>query len=188
MARLPERIEGGGLLLRRWRVEDAELLHRAVAESVDHLRPWMPWAAEEPQTIEQRRELIAEWTGDWERDGDVYLAVLLEDRVAGSAGLHRRRGPGVLEIGYWLHPAFVGRGHATHMARLLTGAAFTVEGIDRVEIRHDVANVRSGAIPARLGFTLLREIPNAAPARADAGTDRVWSVTREAWRLVSSNA
>jgi ribosomal-protein-serine acetyltransferase len=94
----------------------------------------------------------------------------------------------VLEIGYWLHPAFVGRGHATHLARLLTGASFTVDGIERVEIRHDVANVRSGAVPARLGFTLLRETPNAEPAPADAGTDRVWSVTREAWALVSSDA
>jgi RimJ/RimL family protein N-acetyltransferase len=76
----------------------------------------------------------------------------------------------------------------TVAVRLLTGAAFTVDGIDRVDIRHDVANVRSGGIPARLGFTMAEETPNRAPGPADTGTDRVWSMTREAWRLVSSDA
>ena len=37
--RLPERIEGDGLVLRRWRVEDAELLHEAVVDSVGTLSP-----------------------------------------------------------------------------------------------------------------------------------------------------
>ena len=188
MARLPESIECGPLLLRRWRVEDAELQERAVRESMEHLRPWMPWIADEPQPLERRRDTIAAWEREWEAGGDVYLALLHEGVVAGSAGLHRRRGPGALEIGYWLHPAFTGRGIATMAARLLTNAAFTVDGIDRVEIRHDVANVRRGAVPARLGFTMLRETPNAEPGPGDAGTDRVWSVTREAWRLVSSDA
>jgi RimJ/RimL family protein N-acetyltransferase len=188
MGRLPERVEGRGLLVRRWRVEDAEAQHRAVLESLEHLRPWMAWTAQEPLTVAGRRELIARWEREWASGGDVLLAVLHEGRVAGSAGLHRRGGPGVLEIGYWLHPAFVGRGHATALARLLTDAAFGVDGIQRVEIRHDVANVRSGAVPARLGYELLGEAPNREPAPADTGTDRVWSVTRAAWGLVSSDA
>jgi hypothetical protein len=56
--RLPERIEGDGLVLRRWREEDAGLLHEAVVDSVEHLRPWMPWIADEPMSVEQRRNLI----------------------------------------------------------------------------------------------------------------------------------
>ena len=188
MTRLPERIERDGLLLRRWRVEDAELQERAVTESLEHLRPWMPWAAEEPQPIERRRDAIAGWEREWERGGDVYLAVLHRGAIAGSAGLHRRRGPGALETGYWLHPAFTGRGIATAAVRLLTDAAFTVDGIDRVEICHDVANVRSGAVPARLGFTPLGEAPNREPGPTDTGRDRVWSMTRAAWRVVSSDA
>jgi ribosomal-protein-serine acetyltransferase len=174
--RLPERIEGDGLLLRRWRVEDAELLGRAVAESVEHLRPWMPWAAEEPLTIAARRQLIASWERDWEGGGDVVLGVFSAAEVAGGTGLHRRRGPGALEIGYWLHPAFVGRGIATATARLLTSTALALPGIDRVEIWHEIANHRSGAVPRRLGFELVGEVDG----------DRVWRTTREAWRLVSS--
>lgn len=43
MERLPETIDAEGLLLRRWRVDDTEVLHRAVGQSLDHLRPWMGW-------------------------------------------------------------------------------------------------------------------------------------------------
>ena len=38
---LPERIEGSGLLVRRWLEADAETVERIVSESVEHLRPWM---------------------------------------------------------------------------------------------------------------------------------------------------
>jgi RimJ/RimL family protein N-acetyltransferase len=179
--RLPERIEDGGLLLRRWRLEDAELLGRAIAESVEHLRPWMPWAADEPLGIDARRDLLTSWERDWERGGDVVLGIFSDGQVAGGTGLHRRRGPGALEIGYWLHPAFVGRGLATATARLLTRTALALPGIDRVEIWHEVDNVRSGAVPQRLGFEPVGEVDG----------DRVWRMTREDCdppRLVSSTA
>jgi hypothetical protein len=57
---LPERIESDGVLLRRWVVDDAEALSRAIAESQDHLRPWMDWMAHEPKTLEQRRTMLVE--------------------------------------------------------------------------------------------------------------------------------
>jgi ribosomal-protein-serine acetyltransferase len=176
--RLPERIEGDGLVLRRWRVEDAELLHEAVVDSVEHLRPWMPWIADEPMSVEQRRQLIQGWERDWEGGGDVVLAIVRGGVVAGGSGLHRRRGPDALEIGYWLRPGFVGRGIVTTAARLLTTAAFGVVGIERVEIWHEPANTSSGAVPARLGFTAVGEIDG----------DRVWRTTRGEWALVSSDA
>jgi ribosomal-protein-serine acetyltransferase len=179
--RLPERIEGEGLVLRRWLVEDAELQERAVSESLEHLRPWMPFIAEEPKPLEQRRRMIAAWERDWAAGGDVYLAVVLEDRIAGSTGLHRRRGPHALEIGYWTHPAFLRRGIATRVARLLTDTALALEGIDRVEIRHDRANVASSRVPRRLGFALIGEAERPPAAPAETGVDFVWEMTRAAW-------
>jgi RimJ/RimL family protein N-acetyltransferase len=58
-----------------------------------------------------------------------------------------------LEIGYWIHAGFLRRGLATRVSCLLTDAAFTVAGIERVEIHHDKANVASAGVPRRLGFT-----------------------------------
>src|SRR5882724_13446365 len=103
MDRLPERIESDGLLLRRWRIADAEALGEAVDECGEHLRPWMPWMATEPLMLGERREMLGRWERGWAAGGDSVLGAFVQDRVVGSFGLHRRRGPGTLEIGYWVH-------------------------------------------------------------------------------------
>jgi len=86
MDRLPEKIEAEGLLLRRWTPADAEALGRAVEENVEHLRPWMRWAAEEPRSVQGRRALLTTWEREWEGGGDAYLGIFLDGAVAGSAG------------------------------------------------------------------------------------------------------
>jgi ribosomal-protein-serine acetyltransferase len=173
VARLPERIEApGGLVLRRWLVEDAALQHAAIQESLEHLRPWMPWVEQEPLTLEGRRDTIAAWDHEWAAGGDVYLGIFEGGRVAGSTGLHRRLGPGALEIGYWLHPAFTGRGIATTAVGALTGVALALDGIERVEIHHEPANAASGAVPRRLGFESMGAQPDG---------DLAWCMTREEW-------
>ena len=45
----PYRIVTERLVLRTWEPRDAPLLKEAVDSSIDHLLPWMPWAAHEPQ-------------------------------------------------------------------------------------------------------------------------------------------
>jgi ribosomal-protein-serine acetyltransferase len=172
---LPERIEDDGLVLRRWVVEDAEALDAMIAESASHLRPWVTWVDEEDASIEGRRVFIAEREREWRAGGSVLLGVFVGERVAGGCSLTVRAGSaGVVEIGYWLHPAFCGHGLATRATRLLTEAALAEPDVRVVEIRHDKANTASGAVPRRLGYTLVGEAPSRAPAPADSGTDMVW--------------
>jgi len=40
-----EVIEHDQVTLRRYREDDLDAVFLAVTESLDHLRPWMPWAA-----------------------------------------------------------------------------------------------------------------------------------------------
>jgi ribosomal-protein-serine acetyltransferase len=186
MVRLPERIEIGGLLLRRWQVSDAEALHEAVVENADHLKPWMAWMADEPQAMEQRRAMIARWEKDWIDGGDVLLGVFVDGRVAGSCGLHRRQGPGVLEIGYWIHQSFVRRGLATTVAVLLTDAALTVPDITRVEIHHDKANTASAGVPRGLGYRLIGEHRDGPAAPSEMGIECVWRIEHADWSRSAS--
>jgi RimJ/RimL family protein N-acetyltransferase len=86
-----------------------------------------------------------------------------------------------LEIGYWVHADHLRRGIATEAARALTEVAFGVDGIERVEIHHDRANVRSRAVPARLGFTFMGESPDGARAPAEDGIDCTWTITASEW-------
>ena len=173
---LPERIESDGVLLRRWVVDDAEALSRAIAESADHLRPWMDWMAHEPQTLEQRRTMLVQWEREWRSGGDVVLGIFVDDQVAGGCGLHRVGASG-LEMGYWVHASYVGQGIGTAVARLLTDAAFSVPGITRVEIHMNKANGASSAIARRVGFRFLGDTND--------GTDGpircAWRVDRAAW-------
>jgi RimJ/RimL family protein N-acetyltransferase len=186
---LPERVEGeNGLILRRWVLDDAEQLAKAVSESVEHLRPWMEWVSQEPLSLKRRREMLTEWEQQWRRGGDVTLGVFLDGEVAGGCGLHRRLGPAGLEIGYWTHPSFLRRGVATNTARLLTSAAFTLPEITHVEIHHDKANEASGGVPRRLGYQLVEEAPDEPEAPAEVGTECRWRMTRQRWTRRSALA
>jgi ribosomal-protein-serine acetyltransferase len=178
MDRPPELLRRDSAVLRRWRVTDADVAYRVVSESLGHLRPWMPWAHE--HSPDASLEFVTRCEREW-AEGQAYnYAVVVDGSTVGSCGLLRRIGPGGLEIGYWLHPAFTGRGLATAAARALAKAALALDGIDHVEIRHDRANAASGAVPVRLGFVLAGEQANPAPAPADSGTDLVWRMTRPA--------
>lgn len=168
------------LTLRTWKVADAEALGNAVAASRDHLSSWMPWAME-PLSLDDRRDLIAQWDTDRRAGGDVVFGIFADGTVVGGCGLHRRAGPNTLEIGYWTHVDFGRRGYATEASGALTDLAFTVDGIERVEIHHDRANVASGAIPRRLGFEFVGETPAALTSPGEEGIDCCWATTRDQW-------
>ncbi len=48
----PYRIRTERLTIRCWEPRDASLLKDALDSSLDHLRPWMPWALEEPRPLD----------------------------------------------------------------------------------------------------------------------------------------
>ena len=169
------------LHLRRWREEDADALSAAVEENLEHLRPFMPWAAGEPVPRDERIALIRTWEQDRLAGAGEVLGIWFGGRVAGGCGLHARIGGGALEIGYWIHRDLTRRGLATEVARRLCERAFADPAIDRVEIHHDRANAASAGVPARLGFTHVSDTPRPPQAPAEEGVERVWRLTRAAF-------
>ena len=137
--------------------------------------------ANEPQTLVERRAMLAKREHKWRAGGDVMLGIFVEGTVAGSCGLHRRLGPSALEIGYWLHRSFTRRGLATTAARLLTEAAFSRPEITHVEIHTDRANSASAGVPRRLGYRLVGERPDERHGPADVGIECVWRMGRDVW-------
>lgn len=179
---MPLEIVQGELVIRSWRESDAEAMSLAISQSIEHLRPFMWWVAFEPQSIEQRRELIARWAKEESDGGDLVVGLFLDGRVVGGSGLHRRRlGPGGLEIGYWVHRDFTRRGIASSASRALTDHAFGPADIDRVEIHHDAANTASEGVPRALGFRHVGDEPREVKAPAEIGVHRIWRVTRDEW-------
>lgn len=154
---LPERFERGSLVVRLWDNDDVEQMRELITDSLDHLRPWMAWAAREPLDDDARRRMFARWNR-YQRSGAGAVYAVFDDGVlVGGAALHRRVGPGGLDLGYWLGRRFVGGGRATAVARLLTDEALALDGVDFVQISHEARNEASGRVPERLGY---RRLPN----------------------------
>lgn len=155
--------------MRCYEPRDAPLLKAAVDASLDHLRPWMPWALDEPQPLDEKIELLRRFRGQFDLDENFVYAMFSRDEseLVGGTGLHPRVGDGGLEIGYWVSAAAAGNGYATETTAALTRVAFEVCGADRVHIHVDPENVASQAIPRKLGFveegTLRRRLPPRRP-------------------------
>jgi RimJ/RimL family protein N-acetyltransferase len=179
-ARPPERVEEGRLVLRRMQAEDARTIAAVVGESLDHLRPWMPWATKEAADERTQRARIGEADDMWESGTDYIYAIFAPDGgggdgpLVGTIGLHRRAAENVIEIGYWIAVAQTRRGYGTAATRAATLLAVGLPGIRQVEIHCDEANLASAAIPRKLGYRLGRIEPHEPEAPGEQGRRMIW--------------
>jgi len=151
----PYRIETDRLVIRCYEPRDAQLLKEAIDLSVEHLRPWMPWIRFEPQTVEEKVELLRGFRGQFDLGQNFTYGIFSRDETKqlGGSGLHPRGGEGSLEIGYWVAADAIGQGIATEQTAVLTRAGFEICGLERIDIQVEPDNARSLAIPPKLGFT-----------------------------------
>jgi RimJ/RimL family protein N-acetyltransferase len=169
----PYRIETERLVVRCYEPSDAPLLKEAIDSSLEHLRPWMPWAHGEPQTLEEKIELVKAFRANYDTGENFTYGIFAADEseLLGGTGLHPRIGPGGLEIGYWVRASATRRGIVTESAAALTRVGFELCGADRIEIRIEPRNEASLGVPRKLGFveeaTLRRRLPGreGAPLR-----------------------
>src|SRR6478752_6918608 len=138
----PERIDHDADAYLRWLVvDDADAVAAAVGESLEHLKPWMPWADAQSAEVTFQRGRMRNQPHQREREEEWQygLFATADDAFLGAFGLMTRRGPRTLELGYWLHVDVGGRGHATNAARALTDAGLGIDSIDRMIIVCDEA-------------------------------------------------
>ena len=148
------RIHTKRLVLRCWHPTDAALLQSAISESLEHLRPWLPWAQHEPEALADKIARLRQYRGDFDLDRDYVYGIFSSDetQVLGGTGLHTRLGADVREIGYWIHKGHIKQGLATEVSAALTKVAFVIDQVQRVEIHCDPHNVASAMVPRKLGF------------------------------------
>jgi RimJ/RimL family protein N-acetyltransferase len=147
-----EELRGDRVIVRPLREEDAAAVQEAIADSREHLRPWMPFA---DQTFDESRAWInssrAQWILRQAMNCGIFEAAT--DRLLGVIGLkvHSWEIPS-FEIGYWLRKSAEGHGYMTEAARLLTDFAFNNLKANRVEIQCDERNTHSANVARRLGY------------------------------------
>lgn len=157
----PCRIVTPRLLIRGWEPADARPLRAAIDRSDSHLRPWIPWMAQEPRSLADTLKWLRLQRANFDLGRDFRYAIYdREERsLLGETGLYPRVGVGAREIGYWIGVDHTGHGYAREAAAAMVKLAFEFETMRRVEIHCAVENAASQAVPRQLGFTLEATLP-----------------------------
>jgi RimJ/RimL family protein N-acetyltransferase len=168
-AAAPYRIETERLVIRCYEPRDAPLLKDAIDSSLEHLRPWMPWAENEPQTLEEKTDLLKLFRSQFDLGENFVYAIFSADETeqVGGSGLHPRVEPGGLEIGYFIRASATRQGFVTESTAALTRVGFEICGADRIEIRIEPGNDASFGVPRKLGFIEEATLRRRLPGRAD---------------------
>ena len=172
----PECIETDRLVLRRESVHDAAVVADAIARNRARLLPWMRWVTDQATEVTTQVARIAEAGEQWASGQTFDFGIFdpSDGSFMGKIGMHRRIGPRGIELGYWLDADAEGRGVMTEATAALTKVALELDDIDRVEIHCDEANLRSQAVPKRLGFVLDRVENRPIAAASETGRHMVW--------------
>ncbi|MBB4846100.1 RimJ/RimL family protein N-acetyltransferase [Paucibacter oligotrophus] len=158
LIQVPERIKGERIILAAPVAGLGPILAATVAASLEHLKPWMPWAQEAP-SMEDSEAVMRRMQADFIARRDLCFQIYSKAadgscaEMLGGTGLHRidwelRK----FEIGYWIRPSSAGRGYVSEAVRLLTELAFGQLRARRVEIRMDERNLASRAVAEACGF------------------------------------
>jgi ribosomal-protein-serine acetyltransferase len=169
-----------GCFLRLFEESDAEELDRVIAANRAYLAEWLDWA---------NAEGTAEWLAFIRRTrakvaaNDGFCAAIIDDgAIVGWVGFDRIDWDSrSTSIGYWLARDHQGRGIMTEAVAALTGYAFDVWKLNRVELRIEVGNQRSAAIAQRLAFRE-EEILQQRERQGDSVKDIVvYSILAQEW-------
>jgi ribosomal-protein-serine acetyltransferase len=131
----------------------ADAIYALSERNREHLAPWMPWIAT-TTSVADTVGFLTFIRGEYGAGRAFHGNLRLDGELVGGIGMRIDATNKRAEIGYWIDKAAEGRGVVTRATRALTTAAFRDFGLNRVEIRAGVENVRSRAVPERLGFTL----------------------------------
>jgi RimJ/RimL family protein N-acetyltransferase len=143
-----ETLTTGRLVLRPYRSDDVDAVHRALQDP-GSLR-WL--SVPSPYTEADATEFVTGAAVSARAEGRALIAAVEADgEFMGSAGLHLV--PGLLgpSVGYWLAPWARGHGYAAEAARALADWALR-HGAARVHLMADVDNAASQAVARRAGF------------------------------------
>ena len=157
---VPERIETERLILRCPRPGDGPTVNEAERETLQELKPWMPWA-QTAKSLDESESYCRRMQARYLLREDLVMFMFERDvlgregRFLGGTGLHRIDWTlRSFEIGYWRRKGFGGHGYITAAARGPARLAFDRLGARRVEIRTDDGNSASWKVAERAGFTL----------------------------------
>jgi ribosomal-protein-serine acetyltransferase len=161
----------------------AEELAAVVRENLERLKVWMPWAVED-YSVEMANDFIKRSLNGFAENGQVEALILWKYRVIGAIGFHHldliNR---TTYIGYWVAEGYEGKGIITRSCRALVSYLFETLELNRVQINCNTDNIRSRAVPERLGFKLEGIHREIEYLNGRYGDWAVYAVLRKEWNV-----
>lgn len=131
----------------------AQAMFQSIDSSRDHLRKYLPWV-DSTKSIDDTKAFIESSKKQYAANNGFDATIWDKGEFAGVIGFHSiNHSIKAISIGYWLDEGFVGKGIMTKACKVFVDFAFNIYKFNRVEIRCAEDNLRSRAIPERLGFT-----------------------------------
>ncbi|WP_280771933.1 GNAT family N-acetyltransferase [Salipaludibacillus daqingensis] len=136
----------------------AEELYHLIDENRLSLGEWLHFPAATTK-IQDTREFIEKSLNRFASNNGYWAGIWHKGKLAGSIGyLYIDLSNNKTEIGYWLGENYQGIGLATQASKLLIEHAFNNLQLNKVEINVATENLKSKALPERLGFKKEGEI------------------------------
>jgi RimJ/RimL family protein N-acetyltransferase len=147
----PVELGDGVVLLRPWRLDDADAVFRACQDP--QIQRWTTVPV--PYRPEDAVGFVAGSPRRWAEGTASFAVVDVGSGVLlGAMGLVTTPSDGCAEVGYWVAPEARGRGVATRALRLLCRWAFDELGLRRLEWQAYVGNDASRGTAEAVGFQL----------------------------------
>lgn len=139
----------------------ADNIIEAVNANREHLSKFLGWV-NNMQNLSHCIKYIDFCLKQYEDGKEVSFVILKNEELVGRIGLNKIcPNNRTASIGYWLKRSAQGQGIITSSCTALMDFGFNDLDLNRIEIRAASENIRSKAIPQRLGFTkegVLRQI------------------------------
>jgi len=129
-------------------------IHQLITNNRSHLDRWLRWSSS-IQTMDDVHDLVDQFQEKLEQSDGFHCGIWHNGLLAGAVVCwYIHAGNKNAEVGYWLGESFTGNGLVTRAAGRAITYLFTEVGLHRVEMQCGVENLKSRAVPERLGFTL----------------------------------
>ncbi|WP_117160702.1 GNAT family N-acetyltransferase [Paraliobacillus sp. X-1268] len=130
----------------------AEELYQLINRSRETLGEWLSFPAK-TNTVADSHLFIEKSLKNLSENNGYWAGIWYKENIAGSIGyLYMDWRAKKTEIGYWLDDDYIGKGLETLACKQLINHAFNDLQLRKVEINVANKNIKSKAIPERLGF------------------------------------
>ncbi|OUP82166.1 GNAT family N-acetyltransferase [Lachnoclostridium sp. An169] len=147
-----QRLETERLVLRRFVNEDAEAMYKNWAADED-VTKYLTWPPHSSQEVSQR--VIEEWVKEYDSESYYQWTIVLKEKgepIGSIAVVHMDEDVSMARIGYCIGKSWWHKGITSEALKAVMDFLFDIEGVNRIECRHDPRNPNSGKVMEKCGM------------------------------------